>query len=76
MTVSDNTDDLEAYDTWDWAAAEKRKGMPDAPINVLIKFAAPEFEAVAECAECEGMSVNDFIRTAALGAARERSSAP
>lgn len=76
MTMPDETNDLENYDAWNWTAAEKRPGNPKAPVTVSIKLAAAEFEAVADCAERDGTRVTDFIRTAALDAARERSSAP
>jgi uncharacterized protein (DUF1778 family) len=74
--MPDETGGLEAQDAWEWAAAEKREGRSDTAVTVSIRLSSREFEAVAECAEREGATVTDFIRTAALDAARERSSAP
>ena len=73
--LPDDTDDLEASETWDWPAASKRRGVAEAGVTVSVRYSVEEFEAVAECAEREDLSVADFIRDAALEAARRRSSA-
>lgn len=75
MTMSNKTDDLEASDTWDWAAAATQPGQPGAVVTVSVRYSADEFQAIAECAEREGLTVTDFIRTVALEAAREQSRA-
>src|SRR5438105_2580133 len=70
--MPDEIDNLEAYDTWDWAAAEKRRGIPPSAVTVSIRLATVDFEAIAEGAARRGMTVTDLIRTAALDAAGEK----
>jgi hypothetical protein len=73
--VPDETDQLEASDTWDWAVATKRPGVPEAGVTVSVDLTSAEFEDIAQCAQHAGLGVTDFIRAVVLKAARGRTSA-
>lgn len=57
---------------WDFEHAERRPGVKNARAVVSVAFKRTDFERVSEYAERHNMKTSEFIREAALGAARRR----
>jgi hypothetical protein len=57
-------------DDWDWENAVVVEGKRPARANFSVRFESGEFTQVALAAEAAGMKTGEFIRNAALAAAR------
>jgi hypothetical protein len=73
MGISDEElQELEDPATWDWESAERRQSSANARSAVQVTFSQPEFEELAAYTELYGLRLTDFIRRAALDAARSK----
>lgn len=63
--------ELEDPATWDFEAAERLD--PDRPVGVVwsVRFARTEFDLVAGAADRAGVTITDFLRRAAIRAAKQ-----
>lgn len=65
--------DLERPEQWDFERAARRRGVRAPRAVVSVAFRREDFELVAAAAERANMKLSEFIRAAALAAARSRS---
>ena len=72
--VTEDIEELQDQDTWDFERAERRPGRKGGRAVVSVAFGADEFDAVSGAAESLGMKLSAFIRAAALGHARAQTS--
>lgn len=68
--------DLESPEQWDFERAARRRSVRAPRAVVSVAFRREDFELVAAAAERANMKLPEFIRTAALAAARGGQSEP
>jgi hypothetical protein len=67
---------LQNPETWDWDREETRPGNPDAAVELVVRFAGPEFQAVVAAARQAGLSSIQFVHKVAVKAAQATAKTP
>jgi hypothetical protein len=69
-------DVLQNPESWDWEQGETHPGNPDAAVELVVRFAGPEFRAVAAAARQAGLSSIQFVHKVAVKAAQATAQTP
>jgi hypothetical protein len=69
-------DKLESADAWDWESGESYPGQPNPATELVVSFDAADLHAIVAAARHAGLNSVQFVRQAALDAARAATPKP